>query len=79
MISPDYERNWICDFIRCISVNKRYQLRHGMTVVGASPIVRGILGHLRMRLVIAQFSRSLSVFYPFQAGLASLDGTSNTG
>jgi len=23
---------------RCVSVNKRYQLRHGMTVAGASPI-----------------------------------------
>ena len=34
---------------------------------------------LRMRLVIALFSRSLPAFYPFQAGLASLDGTFNTG
>jgi len=34
--------------------------------------------HLRMRLVIALFSRSLPAFYPFQAGLASLDGTVNT-
>jgi hypothetical protein len=32
-----------------------------------------------MRLVLALFSRSLPVFYPFQAGLASLDGTANTG